>query len=118
MTSRGSSLTAKLFLPSSAIFLWSPSPSTRSRPYDLFATALWNRARICLHEGKTRLWNAADEEPLNTGDWRLAAARACLDWQLSHQNCQGLMGWGSLLGHDDVVLAEQTRRPRPAFRPH
>ena len=36
--------------------------------YDLLAAALWNRARVRLHEGKTRIWNAAGEEPPNISD--------------------------------------------------
>ena len=36
--------------------------------YDLLAAALWNRARVRLHESKTRIWNAAGEEPPNISD--------------------------------------------------
>ena len=31
--------------------------------YDALAAALWHRARIRFHEGKTRIWNSAGEEP-------------------------------------------------------
>ena len=36
--------------------------------YDALAAALWAHARIRLHEGKTRIWNAAGEEPPNIAD--------------------------------------------------
>ncbi|CAE7242891.1 unnamed protein product [Symbiodinium sp. CCMP2592] len=36
--------------------------------YDALAAALWDRARIRLHQGKTRIWNAAG---------------GCLDWRFS-----------------------------------
>ena len=42
--------------------------------YDALSAALWERARIHLHEGKTRIWNAAGEEaiePVWIGDWSL-----------------------------------------------
>eukprot|EP00439_Symbiodinium_sp_Y106_P055787 s4313_g7.t1 len=36
--------------------------------YNALAAALWAHARIRLHEGKTRIWNAAGEEPPNIAD--------------------------------------------------
>ena len=30
--------------------------------YDALSAALWGRAQICLHEGKTRIWNAASTD--------------------------------------------------------
>ena len=36
--------------------------------YDALSNALWDRARIRLHEGKTRIWNAAGEEPPAVAD--------------------------------------------------
>ena len=36
--------------------------------YDALAAALWHHARIRLHEGKTRIWNAAGEEPGGIAD--------------------------------------------------
>ena len=36
--------------------------------YDALAAALWAHARIRQHKGKTRIWNAAGEEPPNIAD--------------------------------------------------
>ena len=79
--------------------------------YDTLASALWDRARIRLHQGKTRIWNAAGEEPPNIGDLGGNEESVWVgDWTLPPES-QGLTVLGSPLGHDAFV-ARQLRRKR------
>ena len=72
--------------------------------YDALSTALWDRARIRLHEGKTRVWNAAGEEPPAVADLGGDAHEPVWvgDWSLPPER-QGLTVLGSPLGHDAFV---------------
>ncbi|CAE7924529.1 unnamed protein product, partial [Symbiodinium sp. KB8] len=70
--------------------------------YDALSTALWDRARIRLHESKTRIWNAAGEEPPAVADLGGDAREPVGDWSLSPE-CQGLTVLGSPLGHNAFV---------------
>jgi hypothetical protein len=49
---------------------WQPlNIPERIRPlYDLLGDALWRHARVQLNGGKTRIWNAAGEEPPHIAD--------------------------------------------------
>ena len=79
--------------------------------YDALASALWNRARIRLHHGKTRIWNAAGEEPPNISDLGDGEESVWVgDWTLPPES-QGLNVLGSPLGHDAFV-ARHLRRKR------
>ena len=80
--------------------------------YDLLAAALWNRARVRLHEGKTRIWNAAGEEPPNISDFAAGSSEPVWvgNWCLPPDG-QGLTVLGSPLGHEDFV-ARQLQRKR------
>ena len=70
--------------------------------YDALASALWNRARIRLRHGKTRIWNAAGEEPPNISDLGDGEESVWVgDWTIL----------GSPLGHDAFV-ARHLRRKR------
>ena len=46
--------------------------------YDALAAALWHRARIRFHEGKTRIWNSAGEEPTCILLWSASRSAAGL----------------------------------------
>eukprot|EP00439_Symbiodinium_sp_Y106_P004436 s3134_g1.t1 len=72
--------------------------------YDALSNALWDRARIRLHEGKTRIWNAAGEEPPAVADLGGDAREPVWvgDWSLPPER-QGLTVLGSPLGHDAFV---------------
>ena len=72
--------------------------------YDALRNALWDRARIRLHEGKTRIWNAAGEEPPAVADLGGDAREPVWvgDWSLPPER-QGLTVLGSPLGHDAFV---------------
>jgi len=96
--------------------------------------AVWHRARIRLHEGKTRIWNSAGEEPSNIADLRGDDGAEPVwvgDWSLP----PGITVLGSSLGHDpllspgtwsanartttdfsSVSLASTTCRPLAPFR--
>ena len=72
--------------------------------YDALSNALWDRARIRLHERKTRIWNAAGEEPPAVADLGGDAREPVWvgDWSLPPER-QGLTVLGSPLGHDAFV---------------
>eukprot|EP00439_Symbiodinium_sp_Y106_P022169 s7562_g2.t1 len=72
--------------------------------YDALSAALWERARIRLHEGKTRIWNAAGEDP-----------PAIADLGGSATVNQGLTVLGSPLGPS---IPEQARRARALSAAH
>ena len=79
--------------------------------YDALASALWDRARIRLHQGKTRIWNAAGEEPPDIADLGEGEESVWVgDWTLPPES-QGLTALGSPLGHDAFV-ARQLRHKR------
>ena len=82
--------------------------------YDLLAAALWNRARVRLHEGKTRIWiaAAAGEEPPNISDLAAGTSEPVWvgNWCLPRDG-QGLNVLGCPLGHEDFV-ARQLQRKR------
>ena len=74
--------------------------------YDALAAALWAHARIRLHEGKTRIWNAAGEEPPNIADLAADSEPVWVgDWSLPPQR-QRLKVLGSPLGHDAFVARQ------------
>ena len=74
--------------------------------YDALAAALWAHARIRLHEGKTRIWNAAGEEPPNIADLAADSEPVWVgDWSLPPQR-QGLKVLGSPLGHGAFVARQ------------
>ena len=78
--------------------------------YDALASALWNRARIRLHHGKTRIWNAAGEEPPNISDLGDGEESVWVgDWTLPPES-QGLNVLGSPLGHDAFVARHPRRK--------
>ena len=67
--------------------------------YDALAAALWHSARIRLHEGKTRIWNSAGEEPSNIADLSGDDGAEPVwvgDWSLPPK-CQGITVLGSPL---------------------
>ena len=74
--------------------------------YDALASALWDRARIRLHQGKTRIWNAAGEEPPDIADLGEGEESVWVgDWTLPPES-QGLTALGSPLGHDAFVARQ------------
>ena len=67
--------------------------------YDALAATLWHRARIRLHEGKTRIWNSAGEERSNIADMSGDDGAEPVwvgDWSLPPK-CQGITVLGSPL---------------------
>ena len=80
--------------------------------YDALAAALWHSARIRLHEGKTRIWNSAGEEPSNIADLSGDDGAEPVwvgDWSLPPE-CQGITVLGSPLGHDAFVARHLERK--------
>ena len=68
--------------------------------YDALAAALWHSARIRLHEGKTRIWNSAGEEPSNIADLSGDDGAEPVwvgDWSLPPE-CHGITVLGSPSG--------------------
>ena len=101
-------------LPSEAVFaflddIYVVAEPERVRPLlDALSAALWEHARVRLHAGKTRIWNAAGEELPSIAD--LAAAGSSDpawvgDWSLPPDQ-QGLTVLGAPLGHDAYVHAQ------------
>ena len=101
-------------LPGEAVFaflddIYVVAEPERVRPLlDALSAALWEHARVRLHAGKTRIWNAAGEEPPTIAD--LAAASSSDpawvgDWSLPPDQ-QGLTVLGAPLGHDAYVHAQ------------
>ena len=85
--------------------------------YDAFSVALWDRARIRLHEGKTRIWNAAGEEPPAVADLGGAGAQEPVwvgDWSLPPER-QGLTVLGSPLCHDAFVALHLQHKSKTTF---
>ena len=67
------------------------APERTGELHGALEDALWRRARIRLHQGKTRVWNAAGEEPSDlarlqpvgadpvwTGAWSLPDMTTCM----------------------------------------
>ena len=74
--------------------------------YDALASALWDRARIRLHQGKTRIWNAAGEEPPDIADLGEGEESVWVgDWTLPPES-QGLTALGSPLGSRNVGFSK------------
>ena len=84
--------------------------------YDALSAALWERARIRLHQGKTRIWNVVGEEPPAIADLGGSAIEPVWvgDWSLPTVN-QGLTVLGSPLGPS---IPEQARRARALSAAH
>ena len=78
----------------------------RVRPslYDAFRAALWRHARVELNRGKTRVWNAAGEEPPGIADMQGDSDAVVWtgDWSLRPDQ-QGLLVLGTPLGSDAFV---------------
>ena len=77
----------------------------RVRPlYDAFRAALWRHARVELNRGKTRVWNAAGEEPPGIADMQGDSDAVVWtgDWSLRPDQ-QGLLVLGIPLGSDAFV---------------
>ena len=92
------------------------SPPRIRTLYDALAEGLWQHARIELNASKTRIWNAAGEEPPNIADLQAAAAAPIWvgSWSTPPEQ-QGLIVLGSPLGADAYIqtslqntLAQQT----------
>ena len=91
------------------------SPERVATLYGVLAAALWDHARVQLNQGKTRVWNAAGEEPPNlaalqpdpssaTGVWVGA-------WTLPPEQ-QGLVVLGAPLGTEAFVQRHLRDRRR------
>ena len=77
----------------------------RVRPvYNLLQDALWRHACVQLHASKTRIWNAAGEEPAQVADLQPEDADPVWvgAWTLPPE-LQGMMVLGSPLGSDEYV---------------
>ena len=72
--------------------------------YEALRAALWRHARIELNGGKTRVWNAAGEEPTGIAELQSRSETTIWvgDWSLP-QDQQGLVVLGTPLGSDAFV---------------
>ena len=68
--------------------------------YAAVEVALWRHAHVQLNRAKTRIWNAAGEEPANIGDLRPVGGDP--DWALPRDQ-QGLKVLGTPLGSEAFV---------------
>ena len=85
----------------------------RVRPLlDALSAALWEHARVQLHAGKTRIWNAAGEEPPSIADLTRDVSEPVWvgDWSLPPAQ-QGLLVLGAPLGHE-AYIRERLRLKR------
>ena len=82
------------------------SAPERTRPlFNVLRTALWDHARISLSLGKTRVWNAAGEEPPDIAELGDGTAPVWTgSWSLPPRE-QGLLVLGSPLGRPEFVQA-------------
>jgi hypothetical protein len=80
------------------------SPPRIRALYDTLATALWQHARIRLNAVKTRVWNAAGEEPHGIHDLQTTDASPIWvgNWAMPPEE-QGLQVLGALLGTDQYI---------------
>ena len=88
-------------------------PERAGPAFTALGTALWERANIRVHLGKTRAWNAAGEEPSALLDALPAAARADAwagSWARPPAQ-QGITVLGTPLGHG-AYIAGALRRVR------
>ena len=84
------------------------APPDRVRTlYDAFRAALWRQARVELNRGKTRVWNAAGEEPPGIADVQGDSDAVVWtgDWSL-RPDLQGLLVLGTPLGSDAFVQSQ------------
>ncbi|OLP76330.1 132 kDa protein [Symbiodinium microadriaticum] len=84
------------------------APPDRVRTlYDAFRAALWRHARVELNRGKTRVWNAAGEEPPGIADVQGDSDAVVWtgDWSL-RPDLQGLLVLGTPLGSDAFVQSQ------------
>ena len=80
----------------------------RTRPArDALSAALWHHARVRLNEGKTRIWNAAGEEPPGIADLQPPDADPLWtgSWSLPRER-QGIVVLGAPLGSDEFVRCQ------------
>ena len=80
------------------------APERVKELYECYRAALWSHARVELNFGKTRIWNAAGEEPRDIADLQQEGGDAVWvgDWSLPPEQ-QGLVVLGAPIGSEAYV---------------
>ena len=80
------------------------APERVKELYERYRAALWSHARVELNFGKTRIWNAAGEEPRDIADLQQEGGDAVWvgDWSLPQEQ-QGLVVLGAPIGNEAYV---------------
>ena len=78
-------------------------PERARAVFDLVQTALWEHARIEVNLGKTKVWNAAGEEPPGVRELGRANDPCWVGDRYLPTDRQGLLVLGTPLGHEAYV---------------